>query len=174
MKKPTIMAVAAMLALTGCDQLGLTLPGGGKDDANAANAVAPGNQSAAAGGKPTAGGASGTQVADAGVTNSRSLQAMSSSGGKPGAGGGGGAGGINAELLTGSWTDNGDCDMAVDIFTDGTFTSWNGGNGNWVLNGNVLTMSGPGGSFTLRLQQVDSDTLVVTNPDGSVGRSTRC
>lgn len=173
MNKAMMTAAAAMLALTGCDQLGLSLPGGDADTANAANAAAPTNQTAAQGGKPTGGANGGAQVADAGVTNSRSLQAMSSSGGgKPGAGGH--TGGINAELLTGSWTDNGDCDMAVDIFTDGTFTSWNGGGGNWVLSGNVLTMSGPGGSFTLRLQQVDSDTLVVTNPDGSVGRSTRC
>lgn len=168
MKKSAL--ILAVLALGGCDAMKL-----GSDNESAANQTGmAANQAANAGGKP--GGQTPTQVGDAGVTTSRTLQQLAGNGGTggkdPSAGLGGGT--VDPAMLIGSWTDNGNCDMAVEFLNDGTFRSYNGGGGDWRLDGGTLTLSGDNGTLALRLQAVDGQTILATNPDGSVGRSTRC
>ena len=156
MKVRLLLAGALLTALGACEQLGIS---SGEDPA--ANNVAA-NQSGGA--KDPA--ANGQQISDAGITSSRSLQPA---GGKPAD-----AGGIDPALLIGTWGDNGDCTKDVQLLADGTFTSHTGGGGQWAVNGDQLTFSGANGSFTMRLQTVDANNLIVVNPDGSIGRSQRC
>lgn len=189
MRAKALMLVAAMAALGGCNLIGGAMVA--NDSAAADNvAGAPANGVADAG-QPTGdkradGGAAapGQQAGDAGITNSRSLQAFSgNSGGMPGGPapggkeptlGGGGPGLISPQALVGRWADNPDCTMDVTFFADGTFRSFNGGGGNWRLNGNSLNLSGGGGSHTMEIMSFDGQVMQVRNPDGSVGRSRRC
>ncbi|MDQ8758156.1 hypothetical protein RCO27_18165 [Sphingosinicella sp. LHD-64] len=172
----TVVLAAAVLTLGACDFVKGGLSGGVV--ANQANMAAEGNQGAAPGGKPTGQGS--TQVADAGVTSSRSLQAFSNNGagaggGKDPSGGfGDGAVAISEAMLIGSWTDNGNCGMAVQFLPDGTFRSFNGGGGDWELDGEMLFLSGQGGNTSLRLEASDARTILTTDPNGTRGRSTRC
>lgn len=167
-----MLAMTVLLPLTGCDYVSFGLGG---NEAETANTSLQANQSAALSGKPAGNGAQqGQQVASAGVTTSRSLQfGQGDLGGKVPADMGAGAAVTPATLL-GTWTDNGDCDMGVEFFADGTFRSYNGGGGEWSLQGDSLELSGDNGTLTLRLRATDNDTILATNPDGSVGRSTRC
>lgn len=161
MRKTTVGAALLLMALGGCEQLGL---GGGGDENAQGNAAA--NQ--AAGGKDPAG--QNMQLSDAGVTTSRSLQPVAGdAGGKPAA-----QGTVSPAMLVGSWGDNGDCTKDVELFADGTFASFNGGQGQWRLEGDQLIFSWADGGSTMRLQSVDADNLIVINPDGSTGRSQRC
>jgi hypothetical protein len=151
----TLAAAAAMLALAGCDRLGI---GSGGEAANgSANGSA--NASADAGKDPAAN------------------AAEAAGGGKDPAGGAipAAAGGItlNRDYVAGRWTDNGDCSVAVDFGLDGRFTANNGAGGLWNLDGDRLTMSGSS-TLTLQIVPIDQDTMNVVNPDGSLGRSTRC
>lgn len=84
------------------------------------------------------------------------------------------AGGVTAAALVGRWGDNGDCTKDIFFRDDGTFASYTGGTGNWALNGDIITMSGAGGTFTLRIQSLNDHQLLIGNPDGSVGISQRC
>lgn len=162
--------VLAILALGGCDAIKLGF--GNDSTADPTNMAAPTNQTAALGGKPT--GATPTQAGDAGVTTSRTLQQLSGNSGGKVPSGDMADGTVDAGMLIGSWTDNGNCDMAVEFLTDGTFRSYNGGGGDWRLDGDTLTLSGDNGDMALRLRAVDGQTILATNPNGSVGRSTRC
>ena len=81
---------------------------------------------------------------------------------------------VTAEFLIGRWGDNGDCSKDVVLRGDGTFSSYTGGGGTWVLTGDRLVLTGANGEYVLRVERDDDDTLVITNPDGSVGRSQRC
>lgn len=168
MKRAWLIAgVAAMMG--GCDYVNFSVGG---DEANSAagNAAAPANAQASAGGTP----------AGAGVTTSRSLAGLgvgnAGTGGKdPSAGATpAGASGIDPELLVGRWTDDGDCKRDIEFRPDGTFRSYTGGEGSWELAGDVLTLTGVNGSFELRLQSLDDDTMMTLNPQGARGRSTRC
>lgn len=93
----------------------------------------------------------------------------------PGAGGGGG-GGLegSAQMLVGTWGDNGDCTQHITLFGDGTFRLFDGGGGRWTLVGDQLTFFGAGGSYQQRVRWIDNNNVALTNPDGSVGRSQRC
>lgn len=82
--------------------------------------------------------------------------------------------GLTAELLIGRWGDNGDCTKDVTFHADGTFSSYTGGAGNWVVRGDGIIMSGLGGTFQLGISVVNRDALVIANPDGSIGTSQRC
>lgn len=79
-----------------------------------------------------------------------------------------------AEMLVGRWGDNGDCTKDIVINADGTFRSYTGGSGRWTLNGNLLTMSGNGGTYQVRVATAGNGTLIIGNPDGSFGTSQRC
>ena len=160
MKARLLIAGALLTGLGACEQLGLS-----QGEEPAANNVTA-NQ--ASGPKDPA--ANAQQISDAGITTSRSLQPVGgSSGGKPAA-----SGTIDPALLIGRWGDNGDCTKDIQMFADGSFTSYTGGRGQWSLNGDELTIGGANGSTVLRLQSVDANNLIVINSDGSIGRSQRC
>jgi hypothetical protein len=81
---------------------------------------------------------------------------------------------ILPERLVGRWSDSGDCARYVVFRSDGTFRAPTGGEGNWRLNRGRLTMAGGGTTRVLTVRRLDTTTLEVENPDGSVGRSRRC
>jgi len=84
------------------------------------------------------------------------------------------ANGLTPAMLVGRWGDNGDCTKDIVINADGTFHSYTGGGGNWSLNGDVMSMTGGNGAFQVRVAVINGRTLMITNPDGSVGTSQRC
>lgn len=146
-----LASAAALSALAGCNSAG----GGGTASNSASNAAsnasdgkdAAGNSSAeATGGKDTAG----ATPASSGLAT------------------------LDRSFLVGRWTDDGaDCNKATEFAHDGRFIAANGGNGLWNLEGDQLTLTG-GATVTMRLRAIDNNTMMVTNPDGSLGRSTRC
>ena len=151
-------AAAALLALAGCDRLGLGGAGNaaGNDSGNAsANAAGDDNKDPAANG-----------------------QAQADAGGKdPVAAGGvpavaGGAPVLDRGFLIGRWTDD-DCSAAVEFMSDGRFVAANGNEGLWHLAGDRLTLQGDR-TVTMQLEPIDQNTMNVVNTDGSLGRSTRC
>jgi hypothetical protein len=81
---------------------------------------------------------------------------------------------ITPMRLLGRWGDNGDCSKDVIFRGDGTFRSYNGGEGSWRLAGERLTMTGRNGASVLIVRLIDRDRLRIVNPDGSVGVSQRC
>lgn len=81
---------------------------------------------------------------------------------------------ITPDYLIGRWGDNGDCSKDIIIAADGTFRSYTGGVGRWRLEGAQLTFAGENGSYVMRVAWEGPDSMIVTNPDGSVGRSQRC
>ena len=170
MRGLTILTAVALLGLTGCDRLGLGL--GGKPDDNQSAASNTSNASASADGKPTDG-----APADAGVTTSRSLAGLTGgdTGGKdPVAVPASSGATVDRAALIGDWADDEACKSLISLGPDGNFRSADGGQGTWRLNGDVLTLSGPGGNYVVRIQSIDGGLLTVVNPDGSVGRSRRC
>lgn len=80
---------------------------------------------------------------------------------------------VTGEFLTGHWTDNGDCSSGIEFYADGRFRIDGGGEGRWSLSGDQLSFHGQS-SRTARIHASDANTVVLTHPDGSVGRSTRC
>ena len=147
-------AAAALLALTACERLGI----GGGDAANAsANGSA--NASADADKDPAA-----NQAAAAAGSKDPAVGAV------PAAAGGAA---LDRNYIVGRWTDNGDCSVAVEFGMDGRFTANTGAGGLWNLDGDRLTMSGSE-TLTLQIVPIDQNTMNVVNPDGSLGRSTRC
>lgn len=163
MKKVAI--ALCVMTLAGCN----FVPGGagnGNETAavNAANSAT--NQSS--------GSKDPVQTADAGVTRSRSLQAMSNNsveaGGKPESG----SSLDPRALIIGRWTDDGNCGQDTLFRPNGTFRSINGEEGRWRIQGDELTMSGADLAIHVRIEFEDPDTVMVTQADGSRGRSTRC
>lgn len=78
------------------------------------------------------------------------------------------------EFIVGRWGENGDCAKDLTINADGSFTSYSGMNGHWTLEGDGLTLDGESGSFLLRVAAGPNDTLMIGQPDGGFGSSTRC
>jgi hypothetical protein len=153
-------AAVASLALASCDQLGIGAAG------NASNEVA-GNEATGnvLGGKPAD--AAGNQaVADPGAgldgKDPGATQAASA-GNAP----------LDRAYMMGRWTDDGDCGNAVDFLPDGRLLASNGREGLWNLAGDRLTMT-VDQTITLQVVPIDQNTMNVVNPDGSLGRSTRC
>ena len=169
--KNRFVAILALVALAGCDRLGL-----------GQNADAPSNQTAQAetDGNDTAPGRA--PIADAGVTSSRSLAGLIGGGDAPGVDkvpgaipAGSDAGGpIARQALFGDWADDRSCKQVTRLRPDGTFVADNGGEGEWVLAGNVLTLAVPDGDVVFRIQSLEGDTVTLVGADGSVGRSYRC
>ena len=165
MRAATMLAALALIALAGCNQLGAIF-GGGEAGANQAQANA-----SSGGGKDPATGNS--QVADAGITNSRSFQPLAGSAGgdkvptAPGQG-------FDPSLLVGRWGDFGDCTKnVIEILGDGTFRA-NGGIGAWQIDGNRVSFAGDQATVTITLQSLDANGMVAIQPNGTVGRSQRC
>lgn len=154
MKVITILtAAAALTALTACDRLGFG-GGGSNDSANASTNAAGGNG---------AGGGDQTAAADGGKDPASSATPAASSGAPT----------LDRAYVVGRWTDNGDCGVAAEFAADGRFFANNGAQGLWNLQGDRLTMTGSS-TLTLQIVPIDQDTMNVVNPDGSLGRSTRC
>ena len=169
MRKVAIVVALASLGLAGCDRLGF----GQKDSADAngsaeADAV---NASRADAGTAQNG------ISDAGITRSRSFAGLT----------GGGAGGkdpaaipassqgpIQAGLLIGRWSDDGNCKQDFEFLPDGTFRTFEGVEGGWSLDGETLTLTGSGDPLRVTLRMLDADRLVVVNADGTTGQSVRC
>ena len=80
---------------------------------------------------------------------------------------------LDTDFMIGRWTDDGDCADAVEFAADGIFRTPEGAVGRWLLEGDRLTVSGSS-TLTMRIVPVDDDTINVINPDGGLGRSTRC
>ena len=81
---------------------------------------------------------------------------------------------LTAAVLVGRWGDNGDCAKFVIIRSDGTFLSYTGGEGTWRLTGDRLVFSGANGDHPMQVRRDGNGTMIITNPDGSIGRSQRC
>jgi hypothetical protein len=156
------------LALGACDYVDFSVGGNDSNSAAANAAAGAGNAQAS------------TTPADAGVTTSRSLAGLgvgnAGAGGKDPADGAtpAGAATVDPQQLVGRWTDDGNCKRDIEFRPDGTFRSFTGGEGRWEVSGDVLTLSGVNGNFELRLQSLDPDTMTTVNPQGQLGRSTRC
>jgi hypothetical protein len=149
----TLAAAAALLTLPACDRFGI---GGGA----ASNAA--GNQAGnSAGGNKDS--PAGTAAASGGKDPAGAVPASTT-----------GAVTLDRAYISGRWTDDGDCAAAAEFNIDGTFATADGGGGLWNLEGDRLTMSGAGGTNTLRIVPIDQNTMNVVNADGSLGRSTRC
>jgi hypothetical protein len=169
MKKVTIMVALAWLGLAGCDRLGF----GQKDsaDINGSAEAEAGNESRADAGSAQNG------ISDAGITRSRSFAGLTGggTGGKePGAIPASAQGPIQAGLLVGRWSDDGNCKQDFEFLPDGTFRTFEGVEGGWSLDGETLTLTGTGDPLQVNLRMLDADRLVVVNADGTTGQSTRC
>lgn len=81
---------------------------------------------------------------------------------------------LTPAFLVGRWGDNGDCTRPVVFRADGTFRAFQGGEGQWSLRGDRLTMSGDRGITVLRVSALGRGRLAIVNPDGSRGTSQRC
>ena len=80
---------------------------------------------------------------------------------------------VTPSFLVGRWTDNGNCNDAVDFHADGRFVTTSGAAGRWTLQGDRLTFIGQR-TIGARIQAPSRDAITLTHDDGSVGRSTRC
>lgn len=155
-----LAAAAAMMGLAGCDQLGLGDLGGTNNVAaeNGATANVSGGKPAEAGNEVAADPGAGLGGKDpAGATQAGSMGNVA----------------LDRAYVMGRWTDDGDCANAVDFTADGRFLAANGAQGLWNLAGDRLTLTG-GSTTTLQIVPIDQNTMNVVNPDGSLGRSTRC
>ena len=148
----TFAALAAMLALTACDRLGIGGSGAANTSANASGNSADASKDTP--GTPPAASSDGKDLA-AGATPASSAVTL------------------DRAYVVGRWTDNGDCSVAAEFGEDGRFEANNGTGGLWNLQGDRLTMTGSS-TLTLQIVPIDQNTMNVVNPDGSLGRSTRC
>lgn len=82
--------------------------------------------------------------------------------------------GVTREWFVGSWTDTSDCDQAGEFSDDGRYELADGTRGMWNVREGRLIVQRPGGRNEVRLRRVDDDTVNVLNADGSIGRSIRC
>ena len=148
-----LTTVAALTALTACDRLGFG--GGGNESTNAST-------NAAGLGKAPGGSNQLAAQGDGDKPDSGTIPASSS-----------GAPALDRAYIVGRWTDNDDCGVAAEFAADGRFFANNGAQGLWNLQGDRLTMTGSS-TLTLQIVPIDQNTMNVVNPDGSLGRSTRC
>ena len=79
---------------------------------------------------------------------------------------------LSRAFLIGAWTDDGDCDHAVEFLGDGRYFSGNA-RGIWQLDGHELTLTSDA-ILVVQLVPLDRDTIGVIGEDGSLGQSTRC
>lgn len=166
----TLAAAAASIMLAGCDRLG---PADGSASGEKARAGTPRERATHAGKAGEGGGGS-------------SNGGLAAATGEPGLGGRPVPGTVQATstlavpavdraFLIGRWTDSGDCREAGAFAADGQYTNAAGVAAAWALEGDRLVVTFAGAEpRALRVAALDQNTLTVTNPDGSLGRSTRC
>lgn len=163
----TMAAAAVLLGLGGCGQL----PPSGTSASNEKSGGAPADKARAAGRTATQAGATnaasgGLASAQQGLAGNPNVIPTSSNLVLPA---------VDRAFLIGRWTDSRDCDEAGEFAADGRYTNAAGAGATWTLEGDRLTMTFPGASpRTLRVSALDQNTLNVVNPDGLIGRSTRC
>lgn len=80
---------------------------------------------------------------------------------------------LDEAYVEGRWTDSGDCADSATFRDDGSFVAGNGSRGRWTLQEARLKLISAE-TLTLEIIPVDRDTMLVVNPDGSLGRSMRC
>jgi len=151
----TLAVAAGLAALAGCG-----IGGGGTSNNGAANVA---GANASAGDKAPGAGNVAAPAADAGKLNEGGGATPAAATGAV----------LDRAFVVGRWTDNEDCDNAIEFTRDGRFIAANGGAGLWNLDGDELTMSGSE-TATIRIVPIDPNTITVINADGSLGRSTRC
>jgi hypothetical protein len=156
-----LAAAAALLALGGCDRLGIGGGGGGNVVNESANASA--NAAAGNAGGEEAGGDDAQAGASDGAKDLAGGATPAAADGFP----------LNRAYIVGRWTDHGDCSLASEFTMDGRFIANNGNEGLWNLAGDRLTLQGER-TLTLQIVPIDQNTMTVVNADGSLGRSTRC
>jgi hypothetical protein len=151
-----LAAVAAMLTVAGCNRLGV--------NANAtANATA-GNAAVAKPADNMAANQAAPQTADAGKLNAGGGAIPASSSG---------AVQLDRTYMLGRWTDDGDCNKAIEFDQDGRFTALDGSTGLWNLDRDQLTVTGSA-TLMFRIVPIDQNAMTVVSNDGSLSRSTRC
>ena len=152
----TMAAAAALLGLAACGQLGPS----GSSASNDKTKSAPADKARATG--RTAGLASAQQ----GLAGNPNVIPTSSNLALPA---------LDRAFLIGRWTDSRDCDEAGEFAADGRYTNAAGVGAAWALAGDRLTVTFAGAApRTLQVSALDQNSLNVVNPDGSIGRSTRC
>ena len=77
-------------------------------------------------------------------------------------------------LLIGKWTDGGNCAAGTEFRDDGTFTSADAGTGRWEQSNEYLTLTGNRATVELAVQEIDRTDMLTINPQGRLGRWTRC
>jgi hypothetical protein len=163
----TMAATAALIGLAACGQLGTSGGSASSDKTRDAPADKARTTSRAAGVAVTAtGGNAGLASTQQGLAGNPNVIPTSSNLTLPQ---------LDRAFLIGRWTDSRDCEEAGEFAADGRYTNAAGVGATWTLQGDQLTMAFTGASpRTLRVSALDQNTLNVVNPDGSVGRSTRC
>jgi hypothetical protein len=151
-------AIGAILA--GCGPLGTAGKADDERSANRSAAVAPA-PAAQAKTNPAVGDGTGLANVDSGAV--RASAAVN-----------GEAVIIDRAYLLGRWTDNGNCDNAVDFSPDGRFRGFDGTIGMWTVAADRLTVTTAQRTVTMQIVPVDQNRLTVVNADGSLGQSTRC
>jgi hypothetical protein len=156
-KRATLAAIAALLALSGCERFGMGAGSGNQATANGSGGkdVPAGNQLASNPPAPPTGGKD---------PNGGAIPAVSNDGGIPQ---------LSRAFIVGRWSDRGDCTDWVEFQNDGSFRSWDGVQAIWNLQDDRLTVTGAR-SISLQVAVIDQNTISATNPDGSSGRPTRC
>ena len=82
---------------------------------------------------------------------------------------------LDQAYLVGRWSDSGDCNQVFEFTADGRFfAADSAGAGDWRLDGDQLTASGPGGAVTMRVAPIDQNTMTVTNAEGQTSNPIRC
>ena len=163
----TMAAAAALLGLSGCGQLGPSGTSASNDKAGGAPAdkARAANRTATQAGATTATNG-GLASAQRGLAGNPNVIPTSSTLTLPA---------VDRAFLIGRWTDARDCDEAGEFAADGRYTNAAGVGAAWTLDGDRLTVTFAGASpRTLQVSALDQNTLNVVNPDGSIGRSTRC
>jgi hypothetical protein len=79
---------------------------------------------------------------------------------------------VNRDLLLGTWTDDGDCGVAIRFLADGRFTIPNG-QGRWTLVGDQLSFIG-NSTVVAQVRAVGRNRILLIHPDGRIGQSMRC
>ena len=156
-----ILAAAAALGLAAC---------GGSGDENSVNAA--GNQAnvaaeanASEAGKDPAGAEANAPEAAPGGNEAKE--------GGPSATASSPAAEIRA-LLIGRWAEGGNCAAGTEFRENGTFTSAEAGTGQWAQSNEYLTLSGDRATVELAVQEIDRSAMLTINPQGHLGRWTRC
>ncbi|HYI63668.1 MAG TPA: hypothetical protein VEW71_02160 [Allosphingosinicella sp.] len=159
-----LAAAAALLALGGCERLGI----GGGGNASANDSASAGN--ASGGGKDPAGEAQANAAAAGGDVVGDGRKDLAA-GAIPASSGGAT---LDRAFVAGRWTDTDDCGSAVEFSPDGRFIANDGNEALWNLVGDRLIVTGSR-TLTMQVARIDQNTMAVVNPDGTLGgRSTRC